>query len=243
MNALLKSEYRKLVTARSTYVLIAISLLMTAVFAFWGAGIRATPESLNDPAKLSDQIIGAVGAVPLVVALIGVLLMTHEYRYNTIAYTLTASNSRAKTLLAKIIILSCTSVVLTISFAIISPLLTKLGLAIKGYELVPQIIDFQSLWWRCLFYGWGYMMFGLLLAVLLRSQVVAIITLLMAQSTVEPLLGLLLKNNAVYLPFGALNSVLSENVQISSAKAILVVALYMIISGAAAFALFIRRDA
>lgn len=243
MRAALKSEFRKLLSTRSTYAIIAICFLLAVIFAFWAEGIRATPESLGDPLKLSNQITGAVGAVSLILALIGVLLITHEYRYNTIMYTLTASNSRTKTLLAKIVAAVVLSLVLTVCFAIVSPLLTKLGLAVKGYDLVPQVFYFQDLWWRCLFYGLGYMMTGLLLGLLFRSQVGAIVTLLLAQATIEPLLGLLLKSNNIYLPFSALNSVLSENAQISSAKAAVVFMTYMAAGWTAAFILFIRRDA
>lgn len=239
----IKSEFRKLLSVRSTYVIVLICLLLTVIFAFWAEGIRAVPESLQSDSKLSSQITGAVGAVSLILALIGVLVITHEYRFNMIIYTLSASNSRIKSLAAKIIVLSIASVVLTLLFALVSPLLTKLGLAIKGYELVPQEFNFGQLWWRCLLYGWGYMMFGLLLGTLFRSQVGAIVTLLLAQATVEPLLGLLLKQNVMYLPFSALNNIISESAQMSSFKAAIVFMTYMIVGWIVAFVLFVKRDA
>lgn len=239
----IKSEFRKLLTVRSTYAIVLICFLLTIIFAFWAEGIRAVPESLQSPNKLSSQITGAVGAVSLILALIGVLIITHEYRYNTITYTLSASNSRTKTLFAKVFVASVASVVFTLLFAVLSPLLTKFGLALKGYELVPQVFYFQDLWWRCLLYGWGYMMCGLLLGALFRSQVGAIVTLLLAQATIEPLLGLLLKQNVVYLPFSSLNSILSESAQISSVKAAAVFMIYLVIGWGAAFFLFLRRDA
>lgn len=243
MPAAIRSELRKLLTIRSTYGLIAFCVLLTCIFAFWAAGIRAIPESLQSENALSNQITGAVGAVWLILAIIGLLLITHEYRYNTMVYTLSASNSRAKTLLAKILVLSGVSVVLTIGFGILSPLLARIGMAIMGHELVPQTFYFQELWWRCLLYGWGYMMAGLLLGTLVRSQVAAIVLLLLTQSTIEPLLGMLLKSNSIYLPFSALNSVLSGSAQISSVKALGVFLAYMVVGWAIAFLLFLRRDA
>lgn len=243
MHAALKSELRKLLTVRSTYAIILICVLLTGVFAFWANGIRAVPESLTSPLLLQNQIAGAVGAVSLVLALIGVLMITHEYRFNTIMYTLSASNSRAKTFAAKIIIAVSVSIVLTLFFAVLSPLSTRLGLAIGGHDIVPQTFYFQDIWWRSLLYGAGYMLSGLLLGLLFRSQVGAIVTLLLAQATIEPLLGMLLKDNSIYLPFSALNSVLSESAQISSVKALVVFLAYMVVGWAVAFLLFLRRDA
>src|SRR5690606_34804173 len=138
---------------------------------------------------------GAVGAVSLVLALIGVLMITHEYRFNTIMHTLSASNSRAKTFAAKVIIAVSVSIVLTLFFAVLSPLAARLGLAIGGHDLVPQTFYFQDIWWRSLLYGAGYMLSGLLLGLLFRSQVGAIVTLLLAQATIEPLLALLPQSN------------------------------------------------
>lgn len=239
----LKSELRKLISIRSTYVIILICVLLTGIFAFWAAGIRAVPESQADPLHLYNQIIGAVGAVSLILALIGVLMITQEYRFNTIMYTLSASNSRAKTFFAKVILAIAVSMILTVFFALLSPLFTRLGLAVGGHTVVAQTFYFQDIWWRGLSYGVGYMLSGLLLGFLFRSQVGAIVTLLLAQATIEPLLGMLLKDNAIYLPFSALNSVLSESAQISSIKALVVFLVYMIIGWTVAFWLFLRRDA
>lgn len=243
MKASLVSEFRKIVSIRSTYAIVLVCFLLTVIFAFWAEGYRATPDSLAEPTKLSNQITGAVGAVSLILALIGVLVITHEYRFNTIIYTLTASNSRLKTIVAKVLTVTIVSVILTLLFAIISPLLTRLGLAIKGYELAPQVFNLGYLWWRCFLYGWCYMMTGLLLGVLFRSQIGAIVTLMLAQASVEPLLGFLLKSNSIYLPFNALNSVLSESAQISSARALLVFMIYLTIGWGVASVLFVRRDA
>lgn len=243
MQMALKSELKKLLTVRSTYVIILLCIILTGIFAFWAAGLRATPDSLASPLLLYHQMSGAVGAVSLILALIGILMITHEYRFNTITYTLSSSNSRIKTVLSKIIIAVALSMALTILFAILSPVFTWLGLTLGGHDAVAQTFYFRDIWWRCLLYGTGYMLSGLLLGILFRSQVGAIVTLMLAQATIEPLLGLLLKNNAIYLPFSALNSILSESAQISSVRAALVFMLYMVVGWTVALMLFIRRDA
>src|SRR3954467_14136812 len=101
MVASIKAEFRKLWTVRSTYVLFLVAFALVAIFAFYAEGIKASPATVQDAGKLAGEVTNAVVTVSLLGALAGVLLMTHEYRYNTIMYTLTSSNSRSKTLLAK----------------------------------------------------------------------------------------------------------------------------------------------
>ncbi|HEV7454981.1 MAG TPA: ABC transporter permease [Candidatus Saccharimonadales bacterium] len=257
MLASIKAEFRKLWTVRSTYVLFIVAFVLVMIFAFYAEGIKALPASVHDSGKLASEVTNAIMSVSLLGALAGVLLMTHEYRYNTIMYTLTSSNSRTKTLFAKIVAVSAFAVLFALVFAILSPLMTLLGLHIKGLTLDHQQFDVFSLAWRVVFYGWGFSMLGLALAVLLRNQIAVIVTLFMAPATVEPLLGLLLKHNAVYLPFSALGQVLQHQVSEPSGQAVkgavtfamsygrsaLVTLLYLVVFWIVAWVLFARRDA
>ncbi|MET0779554.1 MAG: ABC transporter permease [Candidatus Saccharimonadales bacterium] len=254
MLASIKAEFRKLWTVRSTYVLFIVAFALVMIFAFYAEGIKALPASLHDTGKLASEVTNAVVTVSLLGALAGVLLMTHEYRYNTIMYTLTSSSSRTKTLLAKIVAVSVFSVLFSLVFAVISPLMTLLGLHIKGLTLDPQQLDVFSLAWRAVFYGWGFSMFGLAFAVILRHQIGVIVTLFMVPSTGEALVGLLLRHNAVYLPFTALGQVLEHHpvvqagrlinpIAMSYGRAALIAALYIAVVWVVAWILFTRRDA
>src|SRR5665213_4567341 len=106
----LKSEFKKLLTVRSTYLLSLGFLLLVGFLAFYVQGFKNVPtETLSpiDHAKASLFLAGTITQFANVISvaggLIGLLLLTHEYRYNTIVYTLSASNSRSKVLAAKII--------------------------------------------------------------------------------------------------------------------------------------------
>src|ERR1700690_121413 len=99
MRAALKAELRKLLTVRSTYFILIVVLLLEVLFAFYISGWRATATDLHSSGALSSAVTDAVTAVSIFSALVALLLFTHEYRYNTIMYTLTASNSRSRVLL------------------------------------------------------------------------------------------------------------------------------------------------
>lgn len=247
MKAALKAEFKKLFTVRSTYFILALVLLLVGFFGFYISGWHLNKVDLLNPHALANDITGAISVVSVFAALIAILLVTHEYRYNTIMYTLSLSNSRSKVLLSKILVISSFAIVFTLFFGAMSPLISLLGIHAHHLHLVPQTLHYGSLLWRGLFYGWGYTMAGMVIAILIRNQVGAIITLFIAPGTVESLLGLLLKKNVVYLPFSALHEVsgqgLNFNNNITPFHAALVFSSYLIVSWVVAWILFLRRDA
>jgi ABC-type transport system involved in multi-copper enzyme maturation permease subunit len=238
----IKAEFRKVLTIRSTYMIMLFCLIMIGLFAFYGQGLKFEGQVVP-PTYLQQQIGDAVNALALFIALVGVLLMTHEYRYNTIMYTLTASNSRNKTLLAKIITTSIVSLVMVSIFAVLSPLAAALGLTIKGLDIPAQTFYFKDLIWHVLLYGWGFAMAGLLIAILVRNQIGVIVTLLLFPTSIEPLLGLVLKGNDHYLPFLALGAVINHNDQMSAERGAIVFLTYLVVGWIIGWILFLRRDA
>ncbi|HKU19016.1 MAG TPA: ABC transporter permease [Candidatus Saccharimonadales bacterium] len=249
MFATLKSEFRKLLTVRSTYITIGIVLALVAFYSFYIEGFKATHNATGvvvNPDKLASEVTGAMQAVGVLISLVGLLLMSHEYRYNTIMYTLTQSRSRTKALLAKILTVSAFAVAMSLLVAALAPLMTSLGLHAKGLTLAHQTFPIWSLAWRAVFYGWGLAMAGLLFAALLRNQIAAIVVLFFVPGTVEALLGLLLKKSAAYLPFTDLMGVLqhsAERTVMSYGRAALIYLAYIVGSWIVAWVLFVRRDA
>lgn len=249
MIASLKSELRKIWTVRSTYAILLFSLILMGVFAFWIEGVKAgmNSKAISDPTKLASLISDAITNLAFWGGLVGVLAAAHEYRYNTITYTLTASRSRSRTLLAKLLAVSGFALFFAIFVTVFAIGFMYLGLGLKGFSLAHQVVP-TGLIWRVLFESWGYSMFGLLLATIIRQQVGSIAAFFIIPTGVESLLGLLLKNNRVYLPFLALQQVTglmgSEVLHVlSHGRAALVVGIYLVIGWAVAWFLFMRRDA
>jgi ABC-2 type transport system permease protein len=244
----LKAEFRKVFSVRSTYVILLIVLALEILFAFYVSGWRINSQDLHNPTTLSNDITSAVATVSIFAALIATLLMTHEYRYNTIMYSLTLSKSRSRVLLAKILVISAFAIIFTFIAGALSPLLSILGIHAHHLKLVPQTIPYGSLVWHSLFYGWGYAMAGLLIAALIRNQIGAIVTLFIAPDTVEGVLSLLLKKNTVYLPFSSLHTVIGQGMgtyinSITPTHAAMVFMGYLVGGWLIAWILFLRRDA
>ena len=246
MISALKAEFIKLFTVRSTYIILGLSLALEVLFAFYISGWRAKPDNLADSGFLSEQVTSAVGTLNLLVGIVGVLLVTHEYRYNTIMYTLTSNKSRSRVLFAKLLAISCFAIVFALVFGGLSPLLAGFGIHAHGLHLVHQYVPVWSLIWRTVVAGWGFVALATILALLIRIQVGAIAAMFLIPGTVEQLLGLLLRKNQVYLPFSSLGVLLgnaAEGSHISYVRAALVGVAYITVGWLVAWIAFIRRDA
>jgi ABC-type transport system involved in multi-copper enzyme maturation permease subunit len=243
----LKSEFRKLLTLRSTYFIIAICMAMVAFFAGYIEGFKATPESLQKNAGLlASESTNAIVFAGFILAFAGLLLMGHEYRYNTIMYSLTSANRRIKVLIAKFVAVTVFVAAVSLLLMFFSPLCTILGAALHGHHIAPQVYDYSSLIWRCLFCGWGYSMYAFLLVVIMRNQIGAIVTFLAFPMIGENILGLLLKGNTKYLPFNAVQTIAAPmdlGNHASSGRAALTVSVYVAVGLVVGAILFVRRDA
>ena len=241
----IRSEFRKLFTVRTTYIYILFAMLIVALFAGFGEGFKASPALLKNPGLLASEVTNAVGFVGIFAALAGLLLLAQEYRFNTIMYTLTASNSRTKVLVAKVFVVSIFAIGFTLLIGAFSPLCTLIGIHLQGSELVPQTLYYNDLLWRCLFYGWAYSMIALAIAAIVRHLVGSIVALLVFPAVVENILSLLLKGNDQYLPFRALGSVVGMGMpgSLSPGKAAVTVGIYLVVLWLVAWVLFLRRDA
>ena len=245
MIAAIKAEFTKLLTVRSTYMVAAIILALVAFISFYAEGYKLTALQLADHNFLAGDVLGSMNDMVLG-AIVAILLVTHEYRYNTIMYTLTSSNSRSRVLLAKALVISVYAVLIAAAVGLLSPLMSLLGLHVHGYTLVHQTINGGNLVWRSLFCAWGYGMAGFVIALLVRSQVAAIAILFLLPGLIEQLIGLLLRNQAMYLPFTALSQVVRSSPGdggLAPGRAALVFTGYIVVSVTVAWVLLLRRDA
>lgn len=240
----LRAEFRKLLTIRSTYLISGLALLLGAFIAFYGFGLKG-PNAFETDAlqQAARNIVTILGTF---VGITAILVICHEYRYSTISYTLTISNSRMKVLFAKLATISAYAAVMAVLSLIIAVLLTALGAKVGGHELGMQTIDAGALLWRSVAYMLGSAWLGLVLGFLSRSQVFAIVMYFVLPS-IEPVIHGLLKVSSNYLPNASLNQVMSmsapEHGVYTSLAALGVFALYMLVAFAAASALFVRKDA
>ncbi len=250
MLSTLKAEFRKLLTVRSTYFLTAGVLLLITFLSTFVFGYKQAAQKANSPIFMSDAMYTMLGTFVTFGAIIAILLVAHEYRYTTIGYTLTLNRSRLKVLLAKVITMLVYITVVGALVIAITYIGTRIGLNIRGVELVSQTLP-TDLIWKYLVYLWGYAFMGIILATLIRGVVGSIVAFFLIP-TVEGMLSLLLKDNTKYLPVRALdsipatvapNSITAGTEMLGAGMALTLVCAYLGTSGVIAAILFVRRDA
>jgi ABC-type transport system involved in multi-copper enzyme maturation permease subunit len=242
----LKSEFRKILSVRSTYGLIAFALVVVIFIAGFIEGFHSAPEYLRGAGLLQSESTTAIMFVGFILAFVGLLLMGHEYRYNTIMYSLTAPNRRLKVFLSKFIIVATFGLVTSLIITFFSPLCTILGAALHGHHIGPQHFDYFAIIWRCVACGVAYALYALILVSIMRNQIGAIVTFLLLPLIGENILGLLLKKNVIYLPFTAAQAIAnpqSMGNHTSSLHELGVVAVYVAVGAVVSAVLFVRRDA
>lgn len=250
MIPIIKSEFRKLFSVRSTYVIMIITMLFLALMSFYLEGYWGQTGSAAaslQPSAISEIMRNSLGMIAMFVSIIAILQVGHEYRHNTIFYTLTASPSRTKVFLSKIIVISG----FTIGFGLLalsgSVLLYMFGLALRGVSLPPQEINLLVQIPRFVFYLLIYAMLGMFLTLIVRNLIGAIVIMLVYPTTVEPLAGLLLKGKGAYLPVSTFDHVIGVALQpngvLTPNRATLLSLLYISLLGVVAWILFIKRDA
>lgn len=245
----IKSEFRRLFTVRSTYILIALSLALVVFFSFWFEGYKG--NSGSPAAKLEanafQTLLGeSVGLGVAFTSIIAILFMAHEYRYNTIMYTLTINARRTRVLLAKFLTIVLFSVGYGLLASGIASISYLFGLSLRDASLPAQELNLFAELGKISFYCAGYALIGMLIATLARSVVVAIAAILIIPTTIEPLLGLLLKENAKYLPFTSFDSIMQASLSpntLSPGSAMLVATGYLSAILIVTWLLFVKRDA
>lgn len=241
----LKSEVRKLLSVRSTYFLSVIVFAFVLFIGGYITGYKAMPEALSAPNYLVEQVFGAITFLSIIISITCLLIFGHEYRYNTIIYTLTLNKSRTKVLAAKVIVASAYALLMGLIVIALTMASTVIGAHMHDYTLGQQTINVFDVLWRALFCVWGFSMLALLIVALLRNQIASIVLLLLMPTTIEGILSLLLKENAKYLPFTALlNS--ASTVPLGNARPwyfATIVMGYIVGGWLIAWVLFTRRDA
>ncbi len=255
----LKAEFRKLLTVRSTYVIAGIAYALLAFVSLYVEGYKNGPDNITGPGKglyLAGTVVQHANVLSIFGAIVALLLVTHEYRYNTIIYAFTAINRRSKVLAAKIIAVLAYVLLLAVVGAAIGFIFMLLGLHLAGVHLPAQDLNIWTYGAKVVFFCEGWAMAAMLFAVLLRNQVAALAVLFIVPNTVEGLLSLLLKDKTVYLPFSALSQVIApptipgaiarhinETGSLSPVHGALLFLGYIVGAWIVAWILFVKRDA
>ena len=209
---LVAAEVRKLRTVRTTWVLTVFGLLLVAV----SVAFFLFEEQLSGPFLGTDAQIGAaidqIGGNSVIVLVVGLLVMTTEFRHGTIGRTLQITPRRSLVLASKLGVgvayafaFFVAGLALVVAAVLLAGVLRDVGLEIGANSV-------RALWHGALGLALTAI-FGVALGALIRSQVVAVAVTLVWVFVAENLINAFVPGLGRWLPFQALQAVfLSDEV-------------------------------
>jgi ABC-2 type transport system permease protein len=218
MKNALRYEWMRLHTLRSTWWLTGLSLLIAGLLGLSAFGVQH--PSLSNPQPLSVQDYGdiltgggggAIFLVAILLAMIGVFAIGHEYRYGTIRPTLSALPRRSNVLAAKVIVVAAYVFVVALSCLVLRYVIAVLILGHRLLDLGLFPSPMARVWIGSIVYTVIFALVGLALAGLFRNIPAAIVTVIvlpvLAENILRGLLGLQvfhsIRGFAKVLPFFA----------------------------------------
>ncbi len=204
----IRAEILKLRTVRLALELLGAAMVVTLLvalleFARSGGGHgRLILPSISGSAGQTVLITSTEFALLLALVL-GVTITTGEFHHGTATATALAIPDRVRVLLAKAIVAAGGGLIFGLAAALVATVATLVFVASKGFTLVVPMST-------VLRYGAGAMLASALLAAagtavgaLIRSQLAAIVVVLLWALVAEPSLGALFPTGAPYFPYKA----------------------------------------
>lgn len=201
MNKLIRSEWIKLRSLRTTWIL-AILAILTAM-GVTGAATGSIQADTSAFERVDLLLTPAPLLVRLFILVLGIMAFSNEYRYGTIIPSLAAAPIRGELLAAKLIVLGAFGLLLG---AVVTIATTATGLTVLSIvgqpvsvfdgEIPRAIAGTVGFYGICAIVGVGA-------GVLVRQPTIAIGILMPWALFGEKALGSFLPNLATYLPFTA----------------------------------------
>jgi ABC-2 type transport system permease protein len=237
------SEFRKLVTSRSVYSMLAALLAIVAV------GVVATITDggsgrLLVPIERQAFLHVSMTIVPLFALLLGLRAFTDEFRYGSIVPTLLASPNRLRVLGAKLATVAVGGVALTLAATATSVAIGVPLLLVKGVDVTWSVGGIAELVSRLLVATVIWSAAGVGLGLAVRHQVAAIAGALIWLLAGEGILSGLVPDVARFFPGSAGLAIVGINpsLVLSPAFGALVLGSYAVAAVSAGAVLMQRRD-
>lgn len=194
MRGALRYEWMRLRTLRSTWWLTGLSLLIAGLLGLPALGLKGTLTVTDYGDLVTGGGGGAIFLVSVLLSMIGVFAIGHEYRYGTIRPTLCALPRRSTVLAAKVLVV--TGYVFVV--ALIGLVLRyAIAVVILGHRLLDLGLfpsPMARVWIGSIVYTVIFALVGFSLAGLFRNIPAAIVTVilmpLLAENIIRGLLGL-----------------------------------------------------
>lgn len=195
MTNLIRAEVRKLTSLWSTYVLVAVTAAASGLL---GLAVALAPRRRVEVAAVLpprgtaswfNDVFSAMSLAQYLALVLGVLVVTGEYRHRTITSTYLAEPRRARVTAAKLVVSGAAGVVVSLAAGAAGLLLGWILVGSGDGSAGVMMGQFRHVAPGLLAIGLLFGVYGAGLGALLRSQVLALVVGLGVGFVVEPIIA------------------------------------------------------
>lgn len=241
--SLLTYERRRIKSIRSTWVTIAVVVIMGALTALLFVTIAAGPgedgQPTTDTKTVYSVLYGPLVVVPL--SVLAAMAFGGEYKFGLIRPTLTSFPKRSRVLFAKLAVV--------LAWMLATLLATWAVATVLGFVFADNItwdpFDLGNLAFasRAMLLALAYGIFVFALVVITRSQALGLTVMLVWMLVVEGILGSFLSGDGGLLKYAMPMTQAADFVASGSLTGLGILVAWMIVAVAGAWVLLLRRDA
>ncbi|MFY9304296.1 MAG: hypothetical protein WAO31_02185 [Rhodoluna sp.] len=210
---LVKAELRKLVYSRSTYGLLLASIFVAVLSVVATPIVIAQDESglfgsLEQQAMVDGVYLNAISSYIFAIIL-GILIMSGEFRHGTAVATFLASPKRARVLFVKLGVAAFAGTLFQIISVAASVAAGFVTLSFYEDAVEPSDQVFLNLGIAAVLSGAILGLVGVAVGSLIRNQLIAIVSTLVWLFVIEPIILLVIVDAGKWLPTGAIGGMLA----------------------------------
>ena len=210
MGRLLSAERRKLRSMLQTWIIAGSGIALTVFFLVLFliiVTVNDDTEASGIPSIETDEgirnIVSQGTTVLAFVLVLGTLLITSEYRHQTITSTFLVEPRRGRVLAAKFIVGGLVGLVVTTLTVIVVLAIALVWLAALDVSIdnLTDLVILPAI--GTVIAGVGYALLGVAVGALIRNQIAALVGALVWITLIDPILSAVLPDVGKYTPAGA----------------------------------------
>ncbi|MBP2704144.1 ABC transporter permease [Microbispora sp. RL4-1S] len=257
MTALVRAELHKLFTTRLWWIMMIVMILLIGIslgFAIGSAGVES--NGLSTPARTSPEWLelawsaGASGSI--FVMILGVIMMTSEYRYQTVTGTFLATPRRTPVIAAKLVAGLIVGALFAVAALLFETVVAIPAVLISGGEVSLTASHIPQISLGILANLALNVLFGIGLGALVRNQIAGVVAAIVWSYAIEGIFSSFpaLQPVGKWLPGGAARALMSIDIDTGLGRpdllpawaGALVLIAYAVLFAFVASATTVRRD-
>jgi ABC-2 type transport system permease protein len=214
--ALLQAERRKIFTVKLWWGMLLGSMAFAAIAVVAQIATAGTARSQQLPLNTSQtqhSIFASAGSSGIFALIVGIILITTEYRHLTSRPTFLFEPRRGRVIIAKLVMSAVIGLIYAIGCVAVTVAIATPWLAAKNITIAWSAYGLVSVMAGVVASVAIYAVLGLGLGVLVRNQIAAVIGAMAYLFVLEPLIGVIpaIKEAYRFLPGGAASAVVQTS--------------------------------